>query len=333
MLRRSPPLRLFLGRSAIRSELDGSDDALVGRIEFTREEELRAAVGELVGRVSSPVGLREAELLIESPLLQRRQLTDLPSVSRRELRALVEHQASRFFRQNGHRLGTDAHWEARDQDAPPTATAVAVEEHLVEVVMAEARGAGVAVTRVRPASAAGGEKLSLIPQATREARQRAAWDQVRRWSLFVLALWLVVGCIAIIRLEQERRMIERELARLEAPLSSLRAARQKMTHAEVMLWAVELAQRERHLLAHRMRSVTQALPDSSFITTLRLSLDGTGSLSGEAADPFEAVAALERDTLLPPSRLERTPLRDPADAGGWARFAIVIGGRSDAHVP
>src|SRR2546422_2086538 len=41
---------------------------------------------------------------------QMRTLTDLPPVKPRALRALVAHQASRFFRCNGHALVTDATW-------------------------------------------------------------------------------------------------------------------------------------------------------------------------------------------------------------------------------
>lgn len=334
MIPRPPAtLRLVLGRDSIRSELAGPDGAIAGRIGYAHEEELRAAVGALVARVPKSARPREAELLVEPPLLQRRQLSDLPRVGRRELRALVEHQAGRFFRQNGHRLVTDAAWEAGRPGSPRTAMVIAVEEHLVEAVMDEARGAGVPVAAVRPALASDLTRFSLLPPATREARTRAAWAQLRKWARGVLMLWLMTAALAVIRFERERRLIDAELARLEAPLVSLRVAHQKIAAAEVMLRAVDRAASQRHQIARQLLAVSRALPESSFVTSLRLSLDGSGAISGEAADPLAVVAALERSDLLAQPRLERTPLRDPGGPGGWTRLAILIGGAPDARSP
>lgn len=334
MIPRSPAtLRLVLGRDSIRSELADPDGALAGCIGYAHEEELRAAVGALVARVPQSARPRVAELLVEPPLLQRRQLTDLPGVSRRELRALVEHQAGRFFRQNGHRLVTDAAWEAGQRGSPRTAMVFAVEEHLVEAVMDEARGAGVPVAAVRPALASDLTRFSLLPPATREARTRAAWVQVRTWARGVLLLWLMTAALVVIRFERERRLIEAELARLEPALVSLRVARQKIAAAEVMLRAVDRAQSQRYQIARQLLAVSRALPESSFVTSLRLSLDGSGAITGEAADPLAVVAALERSEFLAQPRLERTPLRDPGGPGGWTRLAILIGGAPDARSP
>ena len=68
------------------------------------------------------------EIVLAPPVLQRRTLADLPPVRRNALRALVSHQASRFFRQNGHPLITDAVWLPPVKGKPRLATAVAADE-------------------------------------------------------------------------------------------------------------------------------------------------------------------------------------------------------------
>src|SRR2546422_2041413 len=94
---------------------------------------------------------------------QMRTLTDLPPVKPRALRALVAHQASRFFRCNGHALVTDATWI--ENGTARAARAAAVEEPVAEAIAAGARAAGLVLETVAPA----GEDapLTLLPTSER----------------------------------------------------------------------------------------------------------------------------------------------------------------------
>ncbi len=180
-------------------------------------------------------------MTLEHPPVQLRTLSNLPPVKPRELAALVTHQADRFFRKNGTPLATDAVWVANG--AARMARAAAVEERLVEVILAGARAAGLSVRGITPADEPA--PLRLLPSSERAARWRAEQQLTRRLTVGAAGVWLAAGVLFAFRLGWERRAVEREFAALSGPLGAVLAARRELREAELTVRAVTQAEQSR----------------------------------------------------------------------------------------
>jgi Tfp pilus assembly protein PilN len=284
-----------------------------------------ANLGELsdaIARLAAepPRRCKHVVVTLEHPPVQLRTLSDLPPVNARALAALVAHQAGRFFRKNGKPLATDAVWVANG--ASRVARAAAVEEPLVEAIVAGARAAGLSLERITPADE--NAPLLLLPMAERAARRRAEQRLTRRLTIGAASVWLAAGVLFACRLAWERRAVEREFAALGGPLGAVLAARRELRQAELAVRAVTQVEQTRGRSLALLGAVAAALPDSAVVTSLNWKADG-GVISGLARRAADVVARLERSGALPGPRLEGPTVRETAGGREWERFTIAFG--------
>lgn len=263
---------------------------------------------------------RTLSVLVERPLMQLRRVTELPPVRHAVLRALVGTQSTRYFRRNGAALVTDARWI--NVHGHRVAQLCAMDALLLEALADGAQTAGLTLLSVRPADADG---LSLLPASTQVARVARLRRSLARWSVAAVLAWGLLGSAYLGRLTVERRRIERELLRLEAPAAALRGLRQEMRSARDMTEAVAAAERGARELTRRLAEVAGALPDSAFLTVLTVSARGNGAITGYARRAAEVAASLERAGGIRAPRLEGRTAREIVGGREWDRFTIAFG--------
>lgn len=313
-------LRLRIGRATLRAEaVEHGSVTWAGEASYAALGELADAIARLAA--VSPRACRRLTVALERPPVQLRVLSDLPPVKPRHLAALVAQQAGRFFRKNGQPLVTDAAWVGRGEAR--VARAAAVEEPLVEAIVAGARAAGLWLETIAPADDAA--PLTLLPRAERESRGRAARRRTRTLAVTAAAMWVAAAALCFTRLAWERRAVERQLAALAQPLAALLEARRELRDAETTLNAVTAAERERGRSLGLLTAVTGALPDSSVLTSLAWSADGSGVLVGAARRATDVVARLDRLGTLAGVRLGGPVVREPIAGREWDRFTILFG--------
>jgi hypothetical protein len=314
-------LRLRVGRAIVRAE--ASHRGVVtwaGEATYASLADLTDAIARLAAEPARRC--HRLAVVLERPPLQTRTLIDLPPVKHRELRALVAHQAARYFRKNGHPLVTDAIWAGAGTGH--VAHAAAVEEPVVEAIVAGARTAGLTLEAIAPADSL--LPLRFLPTSDRAVRARAARGRVRRLGLVTAGVWMVAMGLFVGRLVWERRVVERQLGRLEAPLAAVLAARHELRDAEATLQAVAGADRARGQALAALRALTAALPDSAVVTSLTWSAGDSGVVTGSARRAADVLARLERASEFPDVRLEGPVVLEAIAGRAWERFTIVYGG-------
>ena len=321
-------LRLRVGRDTLRAEAREH-----GTVRWSAEAtyadlmELSDAIARLAAEPPRPCG--RLAVALERPLVQLRTLTDLPPVKPQALAALVAHQAGRFFRKNGKPLTTDAVWVGNG--AGRVARAAAVEEPVVEAIVAGARAAGLSVERIAPADEAA--PLVLLPTSERAARQRAERQLMRRLRIGAASAWLAAGALFALRLAWERRSVERELTALGTPLSVVLTARRELREAEATVRAVTQAEQTRGRSLTVLAAIAAALPDSAVLTSFTWRPDGCGVMSGLARRAADVVARLERSSTVAGPRLEGPVVREASRGREWERFTVVFGPASKGEGP
>jgi hypothetical protein len=317
-------LRVQVGRAALRAEaLARGEVTWAAEASWASRDDLAAAIARLAAE--APGGCRRLRVALERPPVQLRTLYDLPPVRARDLKAVVAHQAARYFRRNGQPLVTDAVWIATD--CGRAVRAAAIEEAVLEAVAAGARAAGLALEVVVPANEAA--PLVLLPVSERARRERAAGRRAQRLAAAAVAAWAVAGAVFMTRVAWEGRTVERELAALARPLAAALAARRELRAAEAAVRAVAGAERSRGRSLEVLAEIAAALPDSSVVTALVWNDAGAGTLGGAAKRAADVVAALDRADVVPAPRLEGPVIREPMAAREWERFTIAFG--STAH--
>jgi hypothetical protein len=280
-------------------------------------------LAELIGRLAAetPARCARVRVVLERPPVQMRTLQDLPPVKDQELPALVAHQPGRFFRRNGAPLVTDAVWVGHR--AARLARAVAIEEPLLEAIVAGAKAAGLALDAITPVECP--DSVLLLPNAERAVRKRAQRTRVGRLSVAVAAAWLAAGLLVGGRLTLERRALARESTALAQPLSAVLAARRELREASATLLVIHEAERSRGRALAALAAVTSALPDSTVLTSFTWNAEGPGVLTGAARRAADIVARLERSADLPEPRLEGPVVREAVSGHDWERFTVVFG--------
>jgi hypothetical protein len=312
-------LRLRVGQAAIHAEACHHGQVTwAGEASYQSLEELTDAIARLASEPATRC--RRLLVTLERPPVQIRMLSDLPPVKGRELTAVVAHQAARYFRRNGHPLVTDAQWVPHGSKR--VAQAAAVEEPVVEAIVAGARAAGLALDGISPADLS--VTLLLLPNSERAARTRTERARLRRLGFATALVWIsVVGLLAG-RLVWERRAVERQLNALQAPLAAVLAARRELHEAESTVQAVAEADAVRRQAFKELSAVTAVLPDSAVLTWLTWSGD-SGLITGFARRTSEIMARLERNRDVPSARLEGPVTQEVIAGRQWERFTIVFG--------
>jgi hypothetical protein len=257
---------------------------------------------------------------LEKPLVQYRILSELPAVSAEALRQIVEQQAHRYFRKNGKPLIVDAF---RENGKNSPVHAAAVEEPIVAAIGAGVRAAGFRLAAIAPSSHPG--RLSLEMPEERVRRQREARLSLRRLAFAVALLWLLAVCATVFNVLRQRRAIDRELADLAKPVAALAAVKREMAIAKSMIVAINRDARRQHGTLGLIASITAALPDSAFLTSLTIEDGDRGFLGGYSRRASEVLARLESAGVLATPRLDGQLGREIIGGVEWERFSITFG--------
>lgn len=319
---RRTTLVIRVGKGTMRAEVvRGRSVVWVAESGFVSREDLAAALGALGQEPAATDRSRAARVELEGPIVQVRTLQDLPPVRRPALRALVAHQAGRFFRKNGAPLVTDAMWKPRKRGVPRAALAAAAEEPWVDAILEGMRVAGIEPATVSPA----GSGLELLPPAEQKARRTTTRKRTRRLATTAVVVWGVVGGLAVRREVRESAMVDRELASLAPAAAAARRVRQEYDGAEAMITTLEATAQRRGGLTARAAAILAGLPDSAYLTSLHLHDDAAGEISGAARRPLDVIAALDRTKAVAGPRLAESGVRIPVGGRDYEGFTVRFG--------
>jgi hypothetical protein len=327
-----PTLRLRVTGGTLHAELRRRAIVIwAGEAAFSNADELSAAIGALVVEAPALRLSSMVEVNVEPPLVQLRTLTDLPPVRPRALAALVAHQPARFFRKNGKPLVTDAVWIGarrlrwRRPMLARSARAAAIELPWVEAIVLGLRQAGLPAPAISAGAVGEGARMDLLPAAERAARRRQRVGLTRRLAFMAFALWLGVAALYVGRLAVIRRRLGAESARLHNASEAVIGARRALHETDAMVAAVETQSLERQLVLRQLGKLLTTLPDSTYLTSLELTQDGSGMMTGGARRAAELVAALDRGGIVANPRLEGAPLPEVANGRRAERFTLRFG--------
>lgn len=319
-----PRLVCIVRTGLVRAELRRS-----GRTTWAAEAEwdslasLREVIAHLAGRAELPLYWRRARFEVGEELLQRRTLHGIPPVSRDALAGLIALAPARYFRRGRGELVTDARWLGRGPARQ--GIAVAVDRGIVEALLAGAREAGLLVTGIRPAGGAGARGLLLLPN-DEQARRRAA---DLRWTLRLgaaaVCAWLLLGAGLLFAELRERRRLDARLAEIDQPLAAILAVESQVDSVRRMVDRLDEEGAMEGSVAATLFRLTAALPDSSFLTQLRIDSAGMGLAAGAARRPATVLAAIEGRAGVANPRFEGRTTRDVVAGRPVERFSIGFG--------
>jgi hypothetical protein len=313
-------LRLVIGATRISADLTRKGKLIwSGEAEYSGPEDLTDVIARLVVEPELAKPTSRVQVELEKPLVQCRTLTDLPPVKPAALRPMVEQQAHRYFRKNGHPLIVDAF---RKNGRASVVLAAAVEEPVVAAIRAGIRAAGFRLDDVAPTGHRGA--LSLLLPEDRERQRRQARLYLQGLGIAVTALWFLVIGASVLNLMRQRRYVDREVALLAEPVAALSRVKQEVAIGRAMIDAVGKDGAARGSALRLLAAITDALPDSAFLTSL--SIDGSrGYLGGYSRRASETLARLERSGAIIAPRLDGQLGREMFNGIEWERFSIAFG--------
>ncbi len=323
---RGADLVIHVGRGVVRAELmRGGKPAWAAESSYASPADLTGALAALGSERPVARGARSARIELDRPLVQIRRLSGLPPVRGSALRALVAHQAGRFFRKNGVPVVTDASWEPRVRGTPPIAVAAAVEEPWLEAIVEGVRMAGL---EPRMISVAGLGGMALLPPGERAAHARAERRRLQILAAVVAAIWIGIGALALGRVVGQAAAVDREFAALSPAAAAARAVRQEYDAAAAMVSILEGETRVRGIVVRRAAEIALALPDSAYLMTLQVTEDGGGELTGASRRAPDVVAALERTDAVAAPRLVGPTVHSLTGGRDYERFTLRFGSDS-----
>lgn len=288
-------------------------------VPYTTVETMPAAIRAALQLAASRRRPNEVSVRLSVSLVQWRTLGDLPPVGSSDLRKLVARSTSRYFRQNGHPLVSDAQWSAPDKQGRRVACLAAADRNLIESIISAAAAEGVMVEGIVPT----GEvptRLSLLPEHSRQHRK--GWIRVAVFGGATAALWLVVSAGTLVSVLREDRWTSQQLERLAAPQEALQRARRALDSASSMVQELEASRVEQGQMARRFALLGGALPDSTVLTSLAIDSSGTVALVGLSRRSSQVAASLERVTGAGRIRLVAQGAGDAPGREGWEQFTV-----------
>lgn len=313
-------------------------------------------LGEVLARLAAerPTGVRTVRVAVDVPLSQCRTIGGLPRLTRRELAQHIALSPKRFFLHNGSRLVTDASPVGhRWRNGNGAALIAAAPEPIVDAIADGVRAAGMRLVALAPtalwrtsngnalmvtdgvdhgatfaaacAAATGPTpELSLLPSSHRARVRSDERRSARRWAYACAVSIVMAGASYWAALARQLARAETELATLAAPLErALLERRDGLLAREAVAFLTTGAgspSEQGRLLA----AVARALPDSAFLTSLRLSDRGAGTLSGLAVRATGIPAALERIAGVTEASLNGSLSREIVAGRPMDRFSLAI---------
>lgn len=274
---------------------------------------------KLAGLSSLPDWPSPRRVLVEldSSLVQRRLLRELPPLSADALRSTVEIQHRRLFRIRGEQVTTSVRWV--DGKAGGAAEAVAVDAAWLDAVARGFAEAGCGDVRIKSES-------GLTLESPWQRANGAVRSRRLRHLLAAVALttWLAAIAVHAGRLLGADRRLSQRLAELDQVSQSLVTARREIARADGAVQRVEQAAGRRRLVANLLGDVVGVLPDSAFIERVTLRADGGGSFTGAARSPTALMDSLGKVRGIALPRLEDGSGTE-GEPGRWQLVSIRFG--------
>lgn len=274
-------------------------------------------------RLASPG--RRLDIRLRTPWIQLRRLTELPPVSDRDLVRLVNQHPSRFFRETGAALCTNAIWLITPgRHRPHRALAAAASLDFLERIEAAAHDNGWAETRI---FAFEPESKGKVPLVTPEAIARAGKRRRQRFGFYGIGL---LGCATLgvlgmlLNLRVEEHRIDQGLQALSQPAAALASLQERTVEMVSMMTAIERFRNQRDQALMLTARIGTSLPDSAVMSSLVIREDSTGEVSGHAHRALDVLAALERLGLERPV-VQGSLVREPQGGRTWERFTLIFG--------
>jgi hypothetical protein len=326
----SKRLLLRVGAGRLQAELISRGQVIwAAETDFGSSDELEEAIATLAGELPSGQRAR-ADVVLLPPMLQLRHLRGIPPVrSQRALDGIVASQSSRFFRRNGHPLVTSARrlqrpaWFRKTAD---TCVAAAVEQPWLDAIGAGLGAAGLGEGRIGVEGSKQGPTFrsgnAILMHAKRVRRQMIVLSWV------AVALWCAAAGVLALRVHRTKSDLATGIAQLREPASAALAARRAVAQAQEALDSVASARDLTRRVLATMAALSQAVPDSAFLTSLDWSAAGrdlgSGTVTGAARHAVAVVAALEQAGFSRP-RLEGAPVGDQSGPEPRERFVLRFG--------
>jgi hypothetical protein len=316
----------LVGVRTIRAELRrGRKVQWAAEAEWSDHDSLIETIAALAGRAELPVWGRTIRFQLAADLVQRRLLPDVPPLGREQIGVLVALNPHRYFRRGGHPLVTAAAWLGRRGRS--AAVGVAAEVPLLQALVRGAAEAGLALDGIEVEEPVQGAPLSLLPPDERIRREGIRIRWTRRLALAAVVAWLTLGGVLVLARAAERRRVSARLAEIREPVAAVLAAEARADSVQRMVRRMAAEAGAEDEVVATLYRVALALPDSSFLTQLRVDGDGVGLIAGAAQRPSAVLAALEGKAGLAAPRFSGRTTRDLIGGRQVERFAIGFGDR------
>jgi hypothetical protein len=283
-------------------------------------EELAPALATVRSAGGSPT---QVVVAVGLPPVQKRRLYRLPGVSPKVLRDMIGHQASKFFRPASSGLVIDAAWTRR-RGASSEAVAIAVECDIVAAIMEACSNGGIELIDIVPDVPDLPLRLSLLPEEERKSRRRLAWSKTYGIAKLTVVLWCVMLGIGVVSERIDHSATTARLDALRKPASRVLEVRHVMDSVRAMLDTIANGKERRLAVAGMLSNLAIALPDSSILSGVVLSLEGTGEITGLGVDPMGVLAGLQAKNT-GKVELVNDPTAESAGRPGWSRFVMRLG--------
>lgn len=270
--------------------------------------------------------VRAVEILLRPPWAEQRTLAGLPPVSERDLRSLVLHQKTKFFR-NGHdNVVVAATWDGSGDDR--TARVAQADLALLEALERCATVHRRSVTRFIPVDASGRQGPALVtPGAEARAGRRRRW-MIGGWLAVATSGWVATGAMYAVDLVADDRALVAELAELDAPIERIQALSDRVASFSGVADAYRRNALDSAWLSGRIALVADALPQGAHLHRLTVERDGAVRLDVHGPDVVEVI---DRMTGAWPGvvRMDGPPQPEPwSDVDGAERFTVILEGPS-----
>lgn len=323
--------------------------AWAGEASYDGEADLIEVLTHLA--TDRPRGMRFARIALDPEVSRLKVLERLPALSAFTLASHVALQPKRYFLMNGIPLVTDA---VRVHDGIRRRSTIvlagAAPEPLIAALTTGLRAAGLEAVSIAPAAAYRASTdqldraaavdsetahfraaaaaaltspvLNLQPQELRAARLRQRRRSMRFWALACAISWILAAAAHAVGLWRAQRRANLELDGL-----SRSAAQALRLRADLAATSAALAQLHGYD-AGRVRpavvlaDIARALPDSAFVTALRLDERGGGVIVGFAPSAGGVARRLAGIAGFREVRLEGPVTREVVDGLARERFAI-----------
>jgi hypothetical protein len=158
--------------------------------------------------------------------------------------------------------------------------------------------------------------------------------QVVVLACVAVMLWGAAAVTLAVRVHRASLDLQNGIAQLREPASAARTARMALEQAQEALDSVASARELTLRALGALAALSQAVPDSAFLTSLDWSAAGSelgsGAATGAARHAVAVVAALERAGFSRP-RLEGAPVGDQSGPEPRERFVLRFGSAEDGQ--